>query len=171
MISCRKEGGRLLAGRLAERRYVEPVVVVLSKGGVPVGLEIAQSLRATLRSFGQSENGSFERPSSLAQLAPEDVDGHSIILVDEWLASADSLRAVLENLRRLGTPRRVVLATPAALEPCLTALSDELDAVFCIARLKQAAEFESIYADAGSRPDPAARNRSVDPDNPRGERP
>jgi len=47
-FSNRKEGGRLLAGRLAARGYVHPVVLALSRGAMPVGYEIARALGASL---------------------------------------------------------------------------------------------------------------------------
>ena len=47
-FSSRKEGGQLLAGRLASRGYVQPVVLALSRGAMPVGYEIAQALVASL---------------------------------------------------------------------------------------------------------------------------
>ncbi len=44
----RSDAGRRLAGRLAELNLVEPVVVALPRGGVPVGLEVARTLAAPL---------------------------------------------------------------------------------------------------------------------------
>jgi predicted phosphoribosyltransferase len=44
----RSDAGRRLAGRLSELNLVEPVVVALPRGGVPVGLEVARTLAAPL---------------------------------------------------------------------------------------------------------------------------
>lgn len=47
-FSDRAEAGRLLAGRLAGMGLVDPVILALPRGGVPVGAEIADALRAPL---------------------------------------------------------------------------------------------------------------------------
>ena len=146
MLNCRKEGGRLLAGRLAGRRYAEPVVVVISSGGLPVGTEIAQTLQAPLRMLGSPFNGNGWTSHPTALDASE-VAGHSILLVDEWVANPALVRSALERLRALGSPRRVVLAVPAAIDRCLADMERELDAVFYLARLKQPSELATFYAD------------------------
>ncbi|HIQ51627.1 MAG TPA: phosphoribosyltransferase, partial [Nautiliaceae bacterium] len=52
MFKDRKEAGKLLAKNLKklqeEGKIVDPVVVVLPRGGIPVGLEIAKELNAPL---------------------------------------------------------------------------------------------------------------------------
>jgi predicted phosphoribosyltransferase len=136
----------LLAGRLAGRRYVEPVVVVLSPGGISVGIEIAQTLQAALRYLSSQVNGNGTSSYPPALEASE-VAGHSLVLVDEWVDDAALVRSALERLRALGSPRRVVLATPAAIDRCLLEIEGELDAVFCLARLKQPSELRTFYAD------------------------
>ena len=47
----RRDGGQQLAKALAHLRLVEPVVLALPRGGVPVGLEVAHALRAPLDVF------------------------------------------------------------------------------------------------------------------------
>ena len=44
----REEAGRLLAGRLAHLKEMDPVVLALPRGGVPVALPIAEALAAPL---------------------------------------------------------------------------------------------------------------------------
>lgn len=44
----RREAGRKLARRLAQRGYVRPVVLALPRGGVPVAVEVARALGAPL---------------------------------------------------------------------------------------------------------------------------
>ena len=136
----------MLAGRLAGRRYVEPVVVVLSLGGISVGREIAQTLQAPLRFLGSLGNGNG-LASHPPALDARDVADHSVVLVDEWIASASHVRSALERLRALGSARRVVLAAPAAVDRWLAEIEHELDAVFCLARVKQPSELATFYAD------------------------
>lgn len=44
----RVEAGRLLAEKLIEKNYADPVILALPRGGVPVGAEIAEALNAPL---------------------------------------------------------------------------------------------------------------------------
>src|SRR5262249_30598054 len=44
----RQAAGRALAFKLAERQMIDPVVVALPRGGVPVAVEIARALKAPL---------------------------------------------------------------------------------------------------------------------------
>lgn len=48
MFEDRHEAGRLLAAKLRVRRYKDPVVLALPRGGVPVGFEVASALGAPL---------------------------------------------------------------------------------------------------------------------------
>ena len=48
IFADRHEAGRLLAAKLRERRYKNPVVLALPRGGVPVGYEVACALAAPL---------------------------------------------------------------------------------------------------------------------------
>lgn len=47
-FASRTEAGRKLADKVGERKYTEPVVLALPRGGVPVAFEIARALRAPL---------------------------------------------------------------------------------------------------------------------------
>ncbi|QEM83002.1 phosphoribosyltransferase [Halomonas binhaiensis] len=47
-FASRTEAGQLLAERLRERHYTNPVALALPRGGVPVALEIAKVLQAPL---------------------------------------------------------------------------------------------------------------------------
>lgn len=48
MFRDRNEAGRKLAGELAKLKLVDPVVLALPRGGVPVAVEIANALKAPL---------------------------------------------------------------------------------------------------------------------------
>lgn len=47
-FSDRRHAGRLLAARLAEATWSEPVVLALPRGGVPIGAQVAVALNAPL---------------------------------------------------------------------------------------------------------------------------
>lgn len=48
IFADRTEAGRTLAERLAEKKYENPVVLALPRGGVPVAIEVARELDAPL---------------------------------------------------------------------------------------------------------------------------
>lgn len=48
LFASRKEAGRLLAGKVASRRYLQPAVLALPGAGVVVAYEVARSLQAPL---------------------------------------------------------------------------------------------------------------------------
>lgn len=48
IFADRSQAGRMLAERLAEKRYAKPVVLALPRGGVPVAAEVARALDAPL---------------------------------------------------------------------------------------------------------------------------
>ena len=47
----RRQAGRLLAARLGEDTFTDPVVLALPRGGVPVGYEVAVAMSAPLDVF------------------------------------------------------------------------------------------------------------------------
>jgi putative phosphoribosyl transferase len=47
----RQDAGRRLAARLGHETFVDPIVLALPRGGVPVGYEVARGLRAPLDVF------------------------------------------------------------------------------------------------------------------------
>src|SRR5256885_1997082 len=61
---------------------------------------------------------------------PPDVHGHTVILVDDGLATGSSIRAALTALRRLG-PSRIVVAVPIAAAQTCEELRAEVDETVC----------------------------------------
>jgi erythromycin esterase-like protein/predicted phosphoribosyltransferase len=59
-----------------------------------------------------------------------DVQGKTVILVDDGLATGASMRAAIQALRRLG-PAAIVVAVPAAPEPTCRELAAHVDDVVC----------------------------------------
>jgi putative phosphoribosyl transferase len=65
--------------------------------------------------------------------APLAVEGCTVIVVDDGIATGTTMRAALRALRRR-RPGRLVLAVPVAPRDTLTQLRDEVDQVVCLAQ-------------------------------------
>lgn len=62
---------------------------------------------------------------------PAPIEGHTVIVVDDGIATGGSMRAALRGVRR-ARPRRLVLAVPVAPPETITALQSEADAIVCL---------------------------------------
>lgn len=73
----REEAGRVLAGIIARHRFVEPLVLALPRGGIPVALLVAQALRAPLDLLFVRKIGAPEQPefalAAVIEGEPEDI--------------------------------------------------------------------------------------------------
>lgn len=80
------------------------------------------------------------------------IEGHSVIVVDDGIATGTTVRAVLKALRRK-KPKSILLAVPVAPIEAVEALRGEVDAIVC---LSTPAPFYGIglyYADFHQVPD------------------
>jgi putative phosphoribosyl transferase len=176
----RRAAGRDLASELAKRRLVDPVVLALPRGGVPVAVEIAKALNAPLDLVlvrkigvpfqpelavaavvdgGEPEIVVNEDVISLAGLDRDYIDqeakrelaeierrrkaylggrprvpleGRTLIVVDDGIATGASIRAALKALRRRA-PKALILAVPVAPAETVEALRAEVDQLICLA--------------------------------------
>lgn len=74
------------------------------------------------------------------------VVGHTVILVDDGIATGGSIRAALRGLRRLN-PRRVVLAVPVAPADTVENLRKEADEVVCLETPEEFSAIGEFYDD------------------------
>jgi putative phosphoribosyl transferase len=72
------------------------------------------------------------RSAYLQGRAPIAVDGATVIVVDDGIATGTTVRAALKALRRR-QPARLVLAVPVAPSDTLAALRSEVDDIVCLA--------------------------------------
>lgn len=118
----RREAGRHLARALAEYAVRSDVMVLaLPCGGVPVAYEVARALGAPLDVFPEHEP---------CELPPPEVQGRTVILVDDGSATPAHVRAAAASLRQ-AHPGRIVVAIPAAAPDTLAGFSGEVDEVVC----------------------------------------
>jgi putative phosphoribosyl transferase len=150
----RKDAGQLLAGRLATRRYAQPVVIALSRGGVPVAFEVAKLLDAPLDVvlFGDGIAAADGSPSGrdsaridprehdeIARLEskyrsgrpPTELATRTVIVVDESMSSGAPVKAALQRLRSR-QPKRIVVGTPVAPRAVIDEIEPHADDMTCL---------------------------------------
>jgi len=175
----RTQAGQLLSRKLV--RYAEcadVIVLALPRGGVPVGVEVAEALHAPLDVFlvrklgapGQEElamgaiaaggvrvlNDEVVRALGISprvidsvavresrellrrdqlyrgrRLAPQ-VEGRTVILVDDGLATGSTMRAAIKALLQK-RPNRIVVAVPVGAPPTCEELAGMVDEIVCYA--------------------------------------
>lgn len=91
----RREAGRILGGTLKQKGLRDPVILALPRGGVPVGLEVARTLKAPLDIVLVRKIGvPFQR--ELAAGAVVDGGHPEIVMNDDVIAVAGLTRADVE---------------------------------------------------------------------------
>jgi putative phosphoribosyl transferase len=84
MFADRRDAGRQLAALLLPRRYADPLVLALPRGGVPVGFEVARALSAPLGVLLVRKIGAHDQPE-LGLGAVVDGAEPQIVLDDELI--------------------------------------------------------------------------------------
>ena len=146
-------GGVPVGYEVATKLGVDLDVLLVRKLGVPWQPELAFGAIATgdvvvlnedhLRALGigsevvrdivDRERIELERRERLYrdERGPLDLDGKTVVVVDDGIATGSTVRAALESLAQRGAARRVV-ACPVAAAETIRGLQDEADAVLCL---------------------------------------
>lgn len=107
--------------------------------GDPPQIAVEESVRAScgatqqeIEALAQAQMPEIgrRRREYLGGRAPLPVQGHTVILVDDGLATGTSARAALKSLRQR-RPARLVLAVPVAPGDTVAALRSEVDELVC----------------------------------------
>lgn len=173
----RRAAGAVLAPAVAEVVPASelPIVLALTRGGVPVAAAVAETLDAPLdvivvRKLGLARDPEYalgaiasvggrtetvfndeaaamraaldepagRQPDELAQRARDfrgnraavDLVGHTVVVVDDGVATGASMTAAVTAVRGL-MPRRVVIAVPVSLGDAVSRLREIADGVVC----------------------------------------
>lgn len=96
----RQEAGRWLAAELEAYRSMEPVVLALPRGGVPVGYEVAHALGAVLDVFVVRKLGAPGHPEfAIGAVAPGGITVVDHATIEQLGVSRSYLAAVIERER------------------------------------------------------------------------
>jgi putative phosphoribosyl transferase len=196
----RTAAGRALAQELARRDLADPVVLALPRGGVPVAVEIARTLRVPVDLLLVRKIGAPCQPElavaavvdgrdpdiivneavvDMADVTPDYIEqqakrelveierrrelylegrprvpleGRTLIVVDDGIATGASVRAALKALRRRH-PKKLILAVPVAPADTVEQLQAEVDEVICLATPEPFYAISLHYSDFHQVPD------------------
>jgi len=161
-------GGVVVAAQLAQALGAELDVIVARKLGAPISDELA--IGAVTASGGRFMNEEILRELHVpddyveataareqaeaarresrfrAGRAPPRVEGRTVIVVDDGLATGATMRAAARALRREG-PARVIAAVPVGSPEACAALRDEVDEVVCLATPEDFDAVGAFYQD------------------------
>jgi putative phosphoribosyl transferase len=144
----RHHAGKVLAEHLAHLAAPhDAVVLALPCGGVPVAVEVATALRLPLDVFIAGRRGMSDMPPGPVTRVeraglmrrereyrgirpPVPVAGRIVVLVDEGLATSESMQAAVKAVRAL-RPLRVVVAAPVGAAAACWQLLGIADEVVC----------------------------------------
>ena len=153
VILALPRGGVPVAYEVASRLGAPLDVLLVRKLGVPWQPELAFGAIATgdivvmnddhLKALGLSddvihdtverEHAELERREHLYRdgRVPVDIEGKTVVVVDDGIATGSTVRAALESLKQRGVKRRIV-ACPVAAAETVRALEELADEVICL---------------------------------------
>lgn len=142
----RAEAGRRLVPSVRAATGAPVRVVGVSPGGIAVAYELARGLDTLLE----------------VSTGPHRVSmrNHTVVLVDDGLASAADLLVAVAAIRQ-EKPHRIVVALPIARRATLDRLDPYVDGVVCLFECPSREALHTAYADGGT-PDPSEVPRLVE---------
>ena len=88
---------------------------------------------ATIEAIAQKEREELQRRERLyrGERSPRSIQGKTVILVDDGIATGSTMRAAIAALRQTG-PERIIVAAPVAAADTCRELAAEADEVICV---------------------------------------
>jgi putative phosphoribosyl transferase len=143
--------------------HPELAMGAIASGGVRVlNEDVVGSYRipeAAIAAATRAERTELERRERAyrAGRAPVSIEGRTVILVDDGLATGSTMRAAALAVRRL-RPARVVVAAPVGTREACEALRDAADEVVCVSVPKAFSALGLWYADFSQTTDEEVRH-------------
>jgi putative phosphoribosyl transferase len=130
----------LLVRKLGAPGHPEYGIGAVIDGGTPrvvLNQEVVELLRpppdyVAQETARQLEELERRRHAYLGERKPVEVNGRTVILVDDGIATGGTVKVALEALRAKGAAR-IVLAVPVAPRKIITDLSSQADDIICLA--------------------------------------
>jgi predicted phosphoribosyltransferase len=112
----------------------------------------------TIETVAAREKDELERRERLYRSgrAPLNVEGRTVILVDDGLATGSSVRAAAAALRSM-KPEKIIVAVPVAAAETCAALRDEVDEIVCLTTPEPFLAVGAWYADFSQTSDDEVR--------------
>jgi putative phosphoribosyl transferase len=131
----------LLVRKIGAPRQPELAVGAVAEGSPPelvIDAEVQRSSGADSRYIEEtaqreSQENVRRRELYLRGRVPPEVEGRTVIVVDDGIATGSTMRAALRAIRRQ-RPATLVLAVPVAAADTLASLREEADRVVCLAQ-------------------------------------
>jgi predicted phosphoribosyltransferase len=124
------DGGRQLASAVEQAMAGDACLVLAAiPNGVPVALPVASALGVRAHALPVDRSG----PSPTVALPEADVDGRTVIVVDDGVETGSVARAAATALKGAG-PARLVLAVPVCSRQAMADLAGLYDEIIAIDR-------------------------------------
>ena len=136
--------GRRLAERLAGLRRLDPIVIGIAPGGVPVAVEVARALRAPLETISAEPASLVEADDAELLAAAAAVRDRNVVLIADLLLDEQPATAAVRMLRELGATH-VTFAAPVVRIAAAMALSEWVDEILCLETLYEELPPAAIY--------------------------
>jgi predicted phosphoribosyltransferase len=152
-----------LVRKLGVPGYEELAMGAIATGGVSVlnedvttSIGLSDSAISEVRDREQKE---LERREQLyrGNRAPLDVQGHTVILIDDGLATGSTMRAAIAALRKM-SPAKIVVAVPVAAPETCETIRNEVDDIICAVTPEPFLAVGTWYSDFSQTSDDEVRD-------------
>jgi len=128
--------GAVVDGDSPQIVLTEEIVRQLKPGPEYVEAEMQRQLKEIAR----------RRATYLGNSQPIEMEGRTVIIVDDGIATGGTVRAALKGVRK-NKPRKIILAVPVAPSSALEELRDECDEIVCLSTPTPFGAVGSFYRD------------------------
>lgn len=152
-----------LVRKLGVPGYEELAMGAIATGGVSVlNEDVTTSIGLSdlaISEVRDREQKELERREQLyrGNRAPLDVQGHTVILIDDGLATGSTMRAAIAALRKM-SPAKIVVAVPVAAPETCETIRNEVDDIICAVTPEPFLAVGTWYSDFSQTSDDEVRD-------------